>query len=1476
MADVKTCYGPFLNCRLNILNFILRNKNPQTQVKCKWDKAKYISNAVEDISTHRKSDPYSKVDKQDERFKRLFWQKKNKRKKKKTFQCLGKSNLDIIIMSTLGHDRLECRSHKADTEFKNPILQNKKKALTLIKRLFKCTSTESNAKFNDYDFEGTAQCNNDITEQCHDNEDCGVSTKSPIVTSVTVHIENENKVGQFVTLESGPLCNYKEQQCESEEITPQSSRNQEVTIIKCSSSLESLQPLDECLNEKSSIDDEQISILREEHTDVSSCNTCDEIISLQRNLPPDNCDNHNPVNSDSTSDILTCSTFSSIKTEYDEADSANLSISLSDDSLNDEKKYAPSCPESVFQNIHPNQDQDKNECKTLDTGVNCAKFDKVAETVKANNIHMIYDSKTCLDHKCATCIKCKKYFAKCDFQIHLKDKEAHANDKDRETAVSEIAPDLNKNSQETAVSEITLDLNKNKDVYEEVGIDEINNASNSKIFTTRKDTIQVKVDEGTDFTKEDINEDKNTELKAVEAIKEMEEEYIGHVRSDMSKVDTGEDKKDLKNITVETLEKCIFPSFLMFGSTILSFLSDDTHPDRTSYIKSKICGTNTQQKYPEIKSYAFCLQLISNPSCLLQTNGIKDDYYYSIHQTEKCKIWDATDVLEYNKTIVEAVEKQIASENETTINHYLIDGFETDKKHFEPSLKDLDNRGQIRLGHTSVSINMDLEEFMRYMNSSTKPHHTNKEMSQRLKQLLRKLVVKTKIKSAKSPGTSKKKRIYKHTKRLTIEQLMKKFFNEMNAQFPNKGMDPSTKSLYDQIFKYLPFKHEQKLQVYPIHGLKQYFEEMSVPVSSRPAHAETMKFEWVRVRSFWSFPSNIRVSPIAMARVGFYYTGKCAECRCFCCGKVYREWRDGDDPYLIHQQISPTCFYLNGRESGNVPIHEEDRLKPRHIVEQTLYSANAPADNAQAGALPGLTNSELSQIPVPQIPVTQERPFGSSQSGDFTFRPPESTQSGPASQQPVINPPLPGYFSQTQQTSQNANQTTPASLPSVQQGSTSVQNVSPTPQGSGPSSQQNQPETQTSITVREQSGEVSRQTSVGSGTIAGSQESASATVSRGPSIQPPATVATASGKTSTTSSSISQPPPATTTSTTGTTGGSSSSTAVTEPSRSRFDPLGINFEKPRYPAYAVLTVRINTYNGWPNYLDQTPRVMATAGFFYAGYGDYTRCFFCGGGLRNWEAGDDPWVEHARWFPKCAFLRQNKGDNYVRMVQTRHQEAEASNQPIQLPRQLSVLDEGRPTNIMSSIPVQTLREMGKDDTIINQAIDRWRSNRQQTGRSHDNAELQATEIYEVILQIEEEREQGASALPTIGQQLALTQPRNQVVPQTSVAIAEETTEEPTGAEGTTDDLSYMEGFEKVLEEYEEQKEKLTCTICMENPVAIAFLPCGHLEPSKLSFLDVVNVAYMQANPKWFQDLKMFQGLFREMRYQMIYSYFPAGN
>ncbi|VDI17652.1 baculoviral IAP repeat-containing protein 2/3 [Mytilus galloprovincialis] len=107
--------------------------------------------------------------------------------------------------------------------------------------------------------------------------------------------------------------------------------------------------------------------------------------------------------------------------------------------------------------------------------------------------------------------------------------------------------------------------------------------------------------------------------------------------------------------------------------------------------------------------------------------------------------------------------------------------------------------------------------------------------------------------------------------------------------------------------------------------------------------------------------------------------------------------------------------------------------------------------------------------------------------------------------------------------------------------------------------------------------------------------------------------------------------------------------------------LEIDLEQPRYQNYAALQVRINSFQGWPSYLDQTPREMAIAGFLFAGYHDYTRCFFCGGGLRNWEAGDDPWVEHARWFSKCSYLRQNKGDAFIKAVQDEHEQMDKSDQ-----------------------------------------------------------------------------------------------------------------------------------------------------------------------------------------------------------------------
>uniref|UniRef100_A0AAY4AS48 RING-type E3 ubiquitin transferase n=1 Tax=Denticeps clupeoides TaxID=299321 RepID=A0AAY4AS48_9TELE len=87
-----------------------------------------------------------------------------------------------------------------------------------------------------------------------------------------------------------------------------------------------------------------------------------------------------------------------------------------------------------------------------------------------------------------------------------------------------------------------------------------------------------------------------------------------------------------------------------------------------------------------------------------------------------------------------------------------------------------------------------------------------------------------------------------------------------------------------------------------------------------------------------------------------------------------------------------------------------------------------------------------------------------------------------------------------------------------------------------------------------------------------------------------------------------------------------------------------------YPEMESEDSRLTSYHNWPPGASVQPGALARAGFFYTGHGDNVKCYFCDGGLRNWEPGDDPWQEHAKWFPRCEFLLQSRGHEYVSIVQ----------------------------------------------------------------------------------------------------------------------------------------------------------------------------------------------------------------------------------
>ncbi|XP_052812102.1 uncharacterized protein LOC128239482 isoform X2 [Mya arenaria] len=90
--------------------------------------------------------------------------------------------------------------------------------------------------------------------------------------------------------------------------------------------------------------------------------------------------------------------------------------------------------------------------------------------------------------------------------------------------------------------------------------------------------------------------------------------------------------------------------------------------------------------------------------------------------------------------------------------------------------------------------------------------------------------------------------------------------------------------------------------------------------------------------------------------------------------------------------------------------------------------------------------------------------------------------------------------------------------------------------------------------------------------------------------------------------------------------------------------------KARSESFRSFDSRLSSYRTWPTTTVQRPFQLAEAGLYYTGRDDHVRCFACDGGLRRWDPEDDPWTEHCKWFPACPFAREQKGDEYIALVQ----------------------------------------------------------------------------------------------------------------------------------------------------------------------------------------------------------------------------------
>ncbi|MDP0589937.1 MAG: RING-HC finger protein [Candidatus Endonucleobacter bathymodioli] len=509
----------------------------------------------------------------------------------------------------------------------------------------------------------------------------------------------------------------------------------------------------------------------------------------------------------------------------------------------------------------------------------------------------------------------------------------------------------------------------------------------------------------------------------------------------------------------------------------------------------------------------------------------------------------------------------------------------------------------------------------------------------------------------------KNKKITLHSHALTNEHSLRK---QLNSALPwltkNYGQDFLSKRQYHR-----PLIPPPGQYFYVFHNPSQYCEGLSKPQIERPSRNDSMKSEFARLSSFSSFPFIQHLANVALARVGFYYTdtnkGVTTECKCFCCGCTYTNWKEHDNPYDIHRQISPNCAYMTGAQSNNDPIHDEDKKTPRRTLQVPLTKSLADI------ALP------IQQLRIAEDPSDANIAVNTyDNTTESTFVKNSANLTAVSESTPNINhhqghiygnkPRYPDYISHEARINSYTNWPTYLTQKPEDMAAAGffcanthdyvrcffcgggLRNWEP---GDDPLVEHAHWFPKCAYLLKKKEDDLKL-------------------------LNPPTTPENGISHNALASATLIQPqhhnitesshPSVNITST------SNNNTTENTPTNNRNGiTTGSNYSENsnlyqyahKHPYYSDIWVRRNTYKNWPIYLNNMPDALAEAGFYSTDHEDYTRCFHCGGGLRNWEPNDDPFVEHARWFPKCEYLVRCKGPAFIVLVQRSQEKHEKETQ-----------------------------------------------------------------------------------------------------------------------------------------------------------------------------------------------------------------------
>ncbi|XP_067676443.1 baculoviral IAP repeat-containing protein 7-A-like [Haliotis asinina] len=286
-----------------------------------------------------------------------------------------------------------------------------------------------------------------------------------------------------------------------------------------------------------------------------------------------------------------------------------------------------------------------------------------------------------------------------------------------------------------------------------------------------------------------------------------------------------------------------------------------------------------------------------------------------------------------------------------------------------------------------------------------------------------------------------------------------------------------------------------------------------------------------------------------------------------------------------------------------------------------------------------------------------------------------------------------------------------------------------------------------------------------------------------------------------------------------------------------------------HPHYRNMQTRLESFRTWDTSHVQDPRVLATAGFFYAGYSDCVRCFYCGVGLKTWEEGDDPFVEHVRWRSSCSYIRRLKGENFVIQALAHKVCLFPSEDELDLSRPIHFLKATEDRETFQSyyiVPcsdvdvVARTVEMGFSRQMVVRAVmEMSRSyNNPRSAEETDHVPVSLEALLERLVLAPDEHDerhpnpQSRHQVSEVPQSLParLTTPNTTAnQPSSLTNTTSSSTRHPHGyPPGTDTSRSLPPSLQRQLEEENRSlRDENTCKVCLDRTSCIVFLPCGHL-------------------------------------------------